>query len=197
MSVHPSDENLCVGLLLLLVPKGTWHEPGTYQRVDKHSLLADDRQEAERRGGPCPRRASGRSVGSSQVSTCGWMQARDGQEAAPDGRPTLLLSGYVLCVSLFFSYFVTDICCSVLLWRQNVKQKILGGYTVSPHLGRSVWTCHVFGSGLPPPLHPGDPFSFPTFTTLVISSPKVKLTQSLQLMCISEPWGDLRGPHCR
>ena len=37
-----------------VVPRGTWHEPGTYQRVDKHSLLADDRQEAERRGEAVP-----------------------------------------------------------------------------------------------------------------------------------------------
>lgn len=34
---------------------------------------------------------------------------------------------YVSCISLFISFFVTDICCSALSWRQNVKQKILGG----------------------------------------------------------------------
>ena len=67
-----------------------------------------------------------------RFSTCGRMQARDGQEAAPDGRQTRLLSGYVLCVSLFFSFFVTDIYCSALSWRQNVKQKILGGCAFLP-----------------------------------------------------------------
>lgn len=175
--------------------------PGTSQAhirgsISIHCWLMTDRKQREEGG----RAHGGPPAGlwaAHRFSTCGWMQAQDGQEAAPDGRPTLLLSGYVLCVSLFFSFFVTDICCSVLFWRQNVKQKILGGYTVSPHLGCSVWMCHVFGSGPPPPLHPGDPFSFPTFMTLVISSPKVKLTQSLQLMCISESQGDLRGPQCR
>lgn len=77
MSVLPSDEDLCVGLLHFLVPRGTWHEPGTYQRVDKHSLLADDRQEAERRGEAVPTEGLWQVCGSSQVLHT-WMDVGSG-----------------------------------------------------------------------------------------------------------------------
>lgn len=78
-----------------------------------------------------------------------------GQEAVPDGTPTLLLSGYVSCLPLFFSLFVTDICCVAWLWRQNVKQKLSGMCRVSPSW-MLCWKGLVLGRRPPPPRHPGD-----------------------------------------
>lgn len=94
-------------------------------------LLADDR--GKQRGCRGAHGGAWRVCGQrSSRAPHTWTWAWDGQGAVPGGRQTLLLSAYVLCISSFFSFFVTDTCFSVLFWRQNVRQKIPGMCYSSP-----------------------------------------------------------------
>ena len=76
---------------------------------------------------------------------------------------------------LFFSFFVTNICCSVLFWRQNVKQKTSLGFP-HPCPGRPIQTELALGPRMAAPTpHPSNLSLF--------LPPPLSSTPSLQARC--------------
>lgn len=117
MSVLPSDEDPCEGRVHLLhfpVPKGAWPAPADIRAPKSIYLLADHggKQRGERKGpgvqGECGP-VCGRGVHRSP--TCGHLPG--GPEAGPDGRQTLLLSGFYefLCHGHLLLWIVLEAKC--------------------------------------------------------------------------------------